>query len=211
MNNPNAKVYYEKTNKSGEAEGVYVQIHDIKSFFEYQHAMYKYHSELQAEHPYSSPWYTWPIMKRPLWFYIGRFDDGTVGTIACMGNPGIWWLSIGTAIFTLIYSIIKRDKKGLMIIIMIITTWLSYAAIGRIMYIYHYFITLPFMMLTIVFTISRLSKWKPKIDYAIPILTLIFLGFFIYFYPVYSGRPVELERIQNTEWFDSWEYDGVAR
>ena len=209
MVNPNAKLYYEHEDKNGEKICEYVQITDVKSFIKYQQAMYHYHSTLKAGHPYTSKWYEWPIMKRPLWFYISRFDDNTIGTIACMGNPAIWWLSMIAAIYTLTYTIITRNKEGAILIVMIAITWFTYAFIGRIMFIYHYFITLPFMMLTIPFAISKLAEWKPKIDYIMPVLTLIFLGTFIYFYPIYSGKPVSIEYVKKTEWLDSWEYDGL--
>ena len=62
------------------------------------------------------------------------------------------------------------------------------------------------MMLTIVFAIEKLVKWKEKFKYIMPILTVIFLVFFIYFYPVYSGAPGDMEKIQSTEWFNTWEY-----
>lgn len=211
INNPNAQLYYAYENKNGETVSEYITIKDVGSFIKYQKAMYDYHSKLEATHPYTSKWYEWPIMKRPLWFYIGRFDNDKIGTIACMGNPAIWWLSTATAIFTLIYTIIKKDKEGLIILVMIIATWITYAFIGRIMFIYHYFITLPYMMLTIVFTINKLAKWKSKVDYCIPALCAIFLAFFIYFFPVYSGMPVRLKYIKATEWFNSWEYDGLPR
>ena len=183
INNPNAQLYYAYENKNGETVSEYITIKDVGSFIKYQKAMYDYHSKLEATHPYTSKWYEWPIMKRPLWFDIGRFDNDKIGTIACMGNPAIWWLSTATAIFTLIYTIIKKDKEGLIILVMIIATWITYAFIGRIMFIYHYFITLPYMMLTIVFTISKLAKWKSKVDYCIPALCAIFLAFFIYSFP----------------------------
>lgn len=210
MMNPNAKLYYEHEDKNGEKICEYVQITDVKSFIKYQQAMYHYHSTLKASHPYTSKWYEWPIMKRPLWFYISRFDNNTIGTIACMGNPAIWWLSMITAIYTLTYTIITRNKEGAILIVMIAITWFTYALIGRIMFIYHYFITLPFMMLTIPFAVSKLAEWKPKIDYIMPVLTLIFLGTFIYFYPIYSGKPVSIEYVKKTEWLNSWEYDGLA-
>lgn len=130
-------------------------ITDVKSFIQYQKNMYDYHSKLEATHPFTSKWYTWPIMQKPMWYYSANFEDGKYGTISCMGNPAIWWLSIVTTIFTLIYSLIKRNEKGLMLIIMIISTWLTYSVIGRVMFIYHYFITLPFVMLTIVFTLHK--------------------------------------------------------
>ncbi len=183
-------------------EGIY----DIKSFIEYQQDIYNYHSGLQEGHPYSSPWYTWPIIGKPLWFYAGYFSDGKYGTIACMGNPAIWWLSILTAVITLIYTAFKKNKEGLMIIIMIFATWLPYFFISRAMFIYHYFITLPFMMLTIPFAISKLAEWKNKFKYAVPVLCVIFLAMFIYFYPVYSGLPVNYRYIEQTRWFKEWFY-----
>lgn len=181
-------------------------ITDVKSFIKYQENMYNYHSKLEAEHPFTSKWYTWPIMQKPMWYYVANFDDGSYGTISCMGNPAIWWLSIATMVFTLVYSLIKRNKEGLMLIVMIMATWLPYAVIGRIMFIYHYFITLPFAMLTIVFTIHKLINWKKIFNVAIPVLTVIFLAMFIYFYPVYSGVQVDKKYIEQTKWFDTWIY-----
>ena len=128
-----------------------------------------------------------------------------------MGNPAIWWLGIATTIFTFFYSIVKKDIPGILIIVMILATLLPYSFITRCMFIYHYFITLPFVMLTIVYVISRLSRLSEKFDYLIPILTLIFTCFFIYFYPVYSGKPVNIDYIKETEWLDTWEYDGLPR
>ena len=181
-------------------------ITDIKSFFEYQKKIYDYHSQLKAEHPFTSQWYTWPIMQKPMWYYTATFENGKYSTISCMGNPIIWWLSVITFIFTLIYSVVKKNKEGLMILVMVLTTWLPYMFIGRIMFIYHYFITLPFMMLTIVFAIHKIVEWKEKLKYSIPILTTIFLIFFIYFYPIYSGKPVDKKYIENTQWFKTWIY-----
>lgn len=217
-NNPNSQLYVSP--REGESgEGEYVRIHDPESFIKYQKGMYYYHSELQIrkkknneeDHAFSSKWYTWPIIKRPLWFYVSRFynPDGSLdkyGTIACMGNPAIWWLGIGTSLITAIYSLIKRNREGLIITVMIMATWLTYAFIDREMFIYHYFITLPFVMLTIVFALSRLIEWKNSFKILLPILCTIFLGFFIYFYPVYSGIPVEQSYIKETRWFKTWYY-----
>lgn len=181
-------------------------ITDVKSFFEYQKRMYDYHSKLEATHDFTSKWYTWPIMQKPMWFYVAYHADGSYGTISCLGNPAIWWLSIGTSVFTLIYSLIKRDKNGLMLIAMIAATWLTYAVIGRVMFIYHYFITLPFAMLTIVFAVHKLVEWKKAFNCVIVGLTMIFLACFVYFYPVYSGMPVDREYIENTKLNKTWIY-----
>lgn len=66
-------------------------------------------------------------------------------------------------------------------------------------------------MLSIPNIINKLSTFIKRIDILLPILSIIFLGFFIYFYPVYSGIPVKKERIVKTEWFKTWEYDGLFK
>lgn len=108
-----------------------VKITNIKTFIEYQKIMYTYHSRLTDSHTYSSKWYEWPIIKRPLWYYIGRFDNDKIGTIACMGNPAIWYTGIITTILTALYGIIKKEKESLILIVMILATWLPYAFIRK--------------------------------------------------------------------------------
>lgn len=66
-------------------------------------------------------------------------------------------------------------------------------------------------MLTIPNIITKLTNIKKQTDILLPILSIVFLGFFIYFYPVYSGQPVKKERIVKTEWFETWEYDGLFK
>ena len=39
-----------------------------------QTSMFNYHSGLEATHPYSSSWYQWPTMVRPIWYYSGSCD-----------------------------------------------------------------------------------------------------------------------------------------
>jgi hypothetical protein len=50
-------------------------------------------------HPYSSRWYTWPVMYHPVLFYYDQQDstvpdNPTVSSITDMGNPAVWWLAI---------------------------------------------------------------------------------------------------------------------
>jgi dolichyl-phosphate-mannose-protein mannosyltransferase len=48
-----------------------------------------------AAHPYCSPWFTWPLMLRPIAYFYQILTDapGAVVAIQAMGNPMLWWLS----------------------------------------------------------------------------------------------------------------------
>lgn len=181
------------------------RIKDMKSFIDYQLNIYNYHSKLEAEHPFTSSWYTWPILYKPMWYYVKYYANDMVSTMSCMGNPFIWWTSIASTLFSLVYAIIKREKTILPVLVLIATTWLPYFFIGRIMFIYHYFITLPFVMLTIVFLLKNIEeKWKTKVV-TIGVLVIFLIGF-IYFYPVYSGKKVSNDYVKQTKWLETWIY-----
>lgn len=209
--NENAGASYNVIDEEGNEQVEVANPTSIKGFLMYQYAMFQYHSNIGTgedyqEHPFASKWYTWPISYRPMWFYTNSYDNDMRSTIATMGNPAIWWLSIITAIGMVIYTIIKKDKVGAFLIILILATWLPYAIVSREMYIYHYFLTSILMMLTIVFAVSRIINWKPKLKFLIPVLTSIFVITFVYFYPIYSGMIVPEKYIESTKWLSSWSY-----
>lgn len=209
--NQNETVIYKSVNKNGISKEEMIRPNSIRGLFLYQISMYQFHSRVgTAEdyqvHPYSSKWYTWPVLYKPTWLSVDFYDNNMKSTIASMGNPIIWWLSDISFILMLFYSIKKKDKIGLLLFILIISTWLPFIFISREMYIYHYFLTSILMMLTIVFVVSKILKYKPKLKYLIPTLVTIFLISFIYFYPVCGGMIVSEDYINSTKWLSSWVY-----
>lgn len=180
-------------------------INNITDIWNLQTDMYKYHSELKAEHPFTSNWYTWFIMKKPVWYYSGNVGENMHSTISGIGNPIIWWTGIIGMIYILIKGFIKFDKNSWFIIVAIMTALIPYLSISRIMFLYHYFPILPFMFLSITILIKDLeSKLKFK---KIALIYAIIIGItFIYFYPVVSGMTVPEKYIKSTKWLKTWYY-----
>jgi dolichyl-phosphate-mannose-protein mannosyltransferase len=84
----------------------------FQALVDYQVHMYNYHSNLVSSHPFSSSWWEWPFIKRPVWYYSGDgLASGMKSTIAAMGNPIIWWVGIFTMLATIWLSIKRRDKN----------------------------------------------------------------------------------------------------
>ena len=165
--------------------------------------MYSYHSGLSETHDFSSYWYTWPIMYKPVWYYVGYIGGNIKSTIVGIGNPIIWWCGALASIFVLIMALLKRKKEYLFILLFIACTWLPYLFIGRDMFMYHYFPTLPFVMLAIVAFIRWLThKIKSNMIYILYIIAVIF--FFLVFYPVISGMLTTSDYINSLKWLSSW-------
>lgn len=174
----------------------------FSGIFKINKMMYDYHANLEATHPFTSKWYEWPIMYKPVWLYSGEMVNGFRETIVDIGNPLVWWFGILGFIY-LVVSAIKKNNLSRFILIFILSSFIPYIFIGRIMFMYHYFITLPFVMLGIVSLIKWLvEKTKSDKVYWIYIYSVIIM-FFI-FYPVVSGMSIESDYIESLKWLSSW-------
>jgi dolichyl-phosphate-mannose-protein mannosyltransferase len=186
-----------------------------------QLGMFCYHSLLSATHPFSSPWWSWPLMLKPLWIYSNTWD-GMVSTIVLMGNPAIWGGSIPALILIaarLVRGKIKREKgdfAAIFILIPFLLLWLPYAFISRILFIYHYAPIIPFLICAITYWLHRLwqsrSLEEPQLlekevvlQRMLVIAFLIVTAFlFLLFYPVISGYPVSYEYKESLKWLSGW-------
>lgn len=165
--------------------------------------MYNYHAGLIEGHDFSSKWYTWPLMLKPVWYHVGYYGGTIKSTIVGIGNPAIWWFGILAAIYVLISSLVNRRKETLFILVFILCCFLPYIFINRAMFMYHYFPTLPFIMLANV----ALIKWitdKIKNNSFYIFYTALVILMFIIFYPVVSGMITTSDYIDSLKWFSSW-------
>jgi Gpi18-like mannosyltransferase/4-amino-4-deoxy-L-arabinose transferase-like glycosyltransferase len=70
----------------------------IKDIIGSQTLMYNYHANLNATHPYSSQWYEWPLITKPIWYFINvDWTKSTISSIQCFGSPVVWYL--GSLVF----------------------------------------------------------------------------------------------------------------
>lgn len=174
-----------------------------KAILKQQKEMYDYHSNLDSNHYFSSSWYTWPVVYKPIWYHNQVIDNNSRETITAIGNIVIWWFGIISTIYLLLKFIIKKDKNSLYLLIMIFSLWLPYIFIGRVMFLYHYFPVLPFIILSIVLMFKDVTE-RYRINFIIPIYLLLVLAFFITYYPVISGKAVSNNYIENLKLFKSW-------
>ena len=174
--------------------------------------MFSYHSNLEDTHAFSSPWYEWPILKKPIWYY-SRIIDGVAGGgglregISAFGNPAVWWMGIPAALYMVWLWIRKRDKTAAFLIVGYLAQYLPWFFVTRITFIYHYFPSVVFVVLMIVYSFCQ---WKDRLSRR-TLLTMVVVyagtavGLFVLFYPVLSGEPVEAAFVDKyLRWFKTW-------
>lgn len=172
-----------------------------------QESMLSYHSDLVATHPYSSPWYQWPTMVRPIWYYSGMVSDTLREGISAFGNPLVWWVGIPASLYICYLALKKKDRTAAFLLVGYLAQYLPWFFVTRITFIYHYFPSVAFVVLMIVYALMQAKgHLSGRTFLAVTILYgLAAFGLFLLFYPVLSGQPVEASYVDTfLRWFDTW-------
>jgi hypothetical protein len=111
--------------------------------------MYDYHNGLTAAHAASSPWWAWPLNLKPVWFYQGSYAEGTAAAIYDAGNMVIWWMGIPAMLFVAYQAFRRRSLALALILVAFLAQWISWARIDRAAFQYHYYTSLPFVVLAL--------------------------------------------------------------
>ncbi|MGU3470759.1 phospholipid carrier-dependent glycosyltransferase [Paenibacillus sp. D51F] len=184
--------------------------HGLKNVIEFQKFMYDYHSKLVATHPFSSTWWEWPIISRPIWYYSGSgLVPGQIASIVSLGNPLLWWAGIPCAVAAFIAAWKRKERAMQVVTIGLLSQYLPWVGIPRLTFIYHYYATVPFMLLCIVYVLlqlpQRIGAKQAKAA------TWIYLGaaavLMAMFYPVLTGQTISRDyAVHFLKWFGSWTF-----
>lgn len=177
----------------------------FKQMIDNQVTMFNYHSDLISTHPYSCKWYNWPTMYRPVWYYSYHQSDTISAGISAFGNPLVWWVGVPAAIYMIYLVWKKRDNKAMFLLASYAAQYLPWVFIGRTTYMYHYFPSVPFVVMMIGYGIYNLVKGNSKKRMVAYFYVAAVIGLFMFFYPVLSGYPIEKQWVfDNLRWFDTW-------
>jgi hypothetical protein len=176
------------------------QFHNLADLIEYQRQSFAYHATLKATHPYGSPWWSWPLLARPVLYYaeytnlgIDHWTGEAIwARMSNLGNPWIWWTSL-PCVAALPYFIVRhRSFPATVILLGFITQWLPWSQIGRVLFMYHMFGGLIFMILALAFVLVQLAEQLQPAGRRLLVFNHLALAvaLFFYFYPVWTGLPI---------------------
>ncbi len=166
-------------------------------FIELNVEMLAANKTLTVKHDYSSMWYTWPIMQRPIFYWQEPVVNGVGSYIYFLGNPIIYWLGALSIIGLFFFY---RKKVALFIFSGFLVNFLPFIFIGRVMFLYHYEAALIFSIIALIFLIDQ-GKYKKVI---FPVLVCACLISFLYFSPLTYGLPLSNEALAQRMWLSTW-------
>ncbi|HEY0994951.1 MAG TPA: phospholipid carrier-dependent glycosyltransferase [Gemmatimonadaceae bacterium] len=171
-----------------------------------------------ARHFYSSPWYSWPLLVRPIHYWMESPDaQGRAADIYLLGNPLIWWGSTVTVLLYLV-SRTRRREPGAGGADLMAAGWainvLPFAAIARLMYLYHYLHALTFAIALGALWLGARLAWRddeptwrlsraPR-DLAFWGILAAALVLFLFFAPVTYGWRLSPAALQLRLWLPGW-------
>ena len=128
-------------------------------------------------------------------------------SILSFGNPAVWWTGLGAlgyVIFKLCAG--KGRRTDLYIVLGFLAQYLPWVLVPRSTFIYHYFASVPFIILATVMLLRDISIRYRRLGKGLS-LGLIALSVILFaaFYPLLSGMPALRSYLKYLHWFN-WFY-----
>jgi dolichyl-phosphate-mannose-protein mannosyltransferase len=187
----------------------------FEKFFELNLEMYSAHTRMTSEHNYTSKYYTWPLMTRPIyyWYHDEATAPPTHSRIYLIGNPALYWGGALATLALIIYFLIALETQKIraipnksafyFIIIGFLANFLPFMFIGRIMFLYHYAAALVFSVMALAYLLDLVPETKRRARLTILCIILVTLVFY-YFSPLTYGIPLTPAQYESRVWFESW-------
>lgn len=156
-------------------------------FIELHKQIWWYQTHLKATHDYASPFWSWPLNLYPVWYFVD-YLEGSVANIFASGNPAVFIIGIGSLFFALIEGLRKKALKLLLIVSLFLVFWLPWSISPRIMFLYHFSPSIPFLCLATGYQLDLLLK-KGRKKTVILLLSLMVISF-IFLFPFLTGIPL---------------------
>ena len=127
------------------------------SLDELQVQMFAYHFGLQAGHPAASPWWSWPLDLKPVWFYgsPGDWDNRLVAAIYNGGNPILFWAGVPAILGCTLLAWRRRSPALVLLVAAFAFQYLPWTRIERATFQYHYFTAVLFAMIALAYLVDE--------------------------------------------------------
>lgn len=177
-----------------------------------QPVMYRFHTQMINHIPNGgggSQWWQWPLITQPQLVYRWLDSNSSLSSLGLlMGNPLIWWLFYPSLILMLIHVLKFRKFIPLFLLSATLLQFLPYVLLGRISYIYYFYISSVFGIMILGYLLSQALQLKnTRLNYLIIGYVIACILLFAAFYPLLSGLLVDRGYfIKYLLWYHNWQF-----
>ena len=181
----------------------------IRQFISWQQNMYNYHAHLEAEHFFSSVWYTWPFNIKPIWYSVSSVQNGWTSSISAFGNPLIWIFTPFAAGYCLFAGIKSKKEQYLFVSLGYLASYIPWIAVSRLCFIYHYFPCAMFGIVCMAMTFRDIAERRPCAKKVAAVYLALCLAAFVVFLPVTTGFAAPAKYIDFLEFLPQWHFINI--
>jgi len=168
-----------------------------RGIWDHQNAMLEFHTTLGGDHPYQSPPWSWPLLRRPVAYWFSD-EGGTYREILALGNPVFWWpglVALGVLGITWWRARWAWDRPEPVILAAAAATYLPWLVLsgGRSQTFLWYFLpTVPFLALALGVLAAR--AWQRTVGrVAVVTYGLLIAVSLALYVPVLTALPLDPE------------------
>ena len=193
----------------------WLQGHSAMQFIDLHKQIWWYQNRSDLAHPYGTTalfctpkgldgpksWCPWIFDIKGVYFSFETYGPKN-GYIYALGNPLIFWAGV-ISISYLIGKLISERKRELILVLAgYFIFWLPWIFTPRLLFLYHYLPSLPFLAIAVGILLKDI--WETKYKFLTVLAILIFAAAFFYFYPITSGFPINPQVLEKIMWLETW-------
>ncbi len=194
----------------------WIQGHGIGDFVDLHKQIWWYQNREDLQHSYGTTplycvpqgldgpkdWCPWILNIRGVYFSYDDYGDNIAGYIYALGNPLIFWAGVIAISYITGKYIEERNKNLLFLITAYFIFWIPWIFSPRIMFLYHYLPSVPFLAISLGVALGDI--YKTKLRFLSFLILVVFTVAFFYFYPISSGWPIPISDIDKYMWINKW-------
>jgi dolichyl-phosphate-mannose--protein O-mannosyl transferase len=176
----------------------------VRDFLGVQKAMLRFHLGIQDVSPYTSPAWSWPLIRRSV-VYFQEATGGRYQEIIAMGSPIVWWASLPAIAYLGIRVARRRRPSDAAVVVVggfavLYLPWLAVASERSFTFLFYLLPAVPFMCLA---TATVATPWLRSLRgrAVVVVFCALAVASFAFFYPVLTAAPLSQPAVEARQWF----------
>lgn len=142
----------------------------------------------QFTHRYTSKFWEWPLVGRPVW-YLYEEEGGSVRGIVAIGSIIFWWAALVLFMEAAYEGWKKKCGTRLFLVSNYFANWIFWIVSTTGGFFYYMVVNVPLMAILVAWRVSEWLEMKDMKRYAQGYLAFLILAFLLY-YPLLVALPV---------------------
>lgn len=176
----------------------------LRGLFALQKEMLDLHMSLKAPHSYSSQWWQWPLLIRPMWYAFDQELEITRGVLL-IGNPVLFFAGFFSIVLLSLRAWKHPERDTLLVLLFYYATFLPWLLFPRpTSFFYYYYPSALLLGPALIAAFRIFERRYPSLRQWALVFLVVCFSLFVDFYPILAGIPLPNGTFMRWVWFKNW-------